>query len=132
MLWEAIKLATSSIRRNVLRSVLTLLGIVIGVAAVIAMVTIGSGASQKVQENLAKLGSNMLIARPGQSTFGPGGASDSRAFDERDVAALKSNLTGVRGVAPAAQKAVKAVFGALNYDTSITGSRGAGLGQGRQ
>ena len=122
MLWEAIKLATSSIRRNVLRSVLTLLGIVIGVAAVIAMVTIGSGASQKVQENLAKLGSNMLIARPGQSTFGPGGASDSRAFDERDVAALKSNLTGVRGVAPTAQKAVKAVFGALNYDTSITGT----------
>jgi putative ABC transport system permease protein len=91
MLWETIKLALTSIRRNVLRSVLTLLGIVIGVAAVIAMVTIGSGASQKVQENLAKLGSNMLIARPGQSTFGPGGtSSDSRSFDERDIAALKA------------------------------------------
>ena len=54
MLWEAIKLAAMSIRRNALRSVLTLLGIVIGVGAVIAMVTIGSGASQQVQENLAK------------------------------------------------------------------------------
>ena len=122
MLWEAIKLALSSILRNKLRSVLTLLGIVIGVAAVIAMVTLGSGASSKVRENLAKLGSNMLIARPGQSTFGPGGASDSRAFEERDVAALKSNLTGIRGVAPTAQKQVKAVFGALNYDTSVTGT----------
>jgi putative ABC transport system permease protein len=123
MLWETIKLALTSIRRNVLRSVLTLLGIVIGVAAVIAMVTIGSGASQKVQENLAKLGSNMLIARPGQSTFGPGGTtSDSRSFDERDIAALKSNLTGVRGVAPSAQKAAKVVYGALNYDTTVTGT----------
>jgi putative ABC transport system permease protein len=122
MLWEAVKLALSSILRNKLRSVLTLLGIVIGVAAVIAMVTLGSGASSKVRENLAKLGSNMLIARPGQSTFGPGGASDSRAFEERDVAALKSNLSGIRGVAPTAQKQVKAVFGALNYDTSVTGT----------
>jgi ABC-type antimicrobial peptide transport system permease subunit len=122
MLWEAVKLALSSIRRNKLRSVLTLLGIVIGVAAVIAMVTLGSGVSAKVRENLAKLGSNMLIARPGQSTFGPGGASDSRAFEERDVAALKASLTGIRGVAPTAQKQVKAVFGALNYDTSVTGT----------
>ncbi|WP_395663814.1 ABC transporter permease, partial [Aestuariivirga sp.] len=122
MLWEAVKLALSSIRRNKLRSVLTLLGIVIGVAAVIAMVTLGSGASSKVRENLAKLGSNLLIARPGQSTFGPGGATDSRAFDERDVAALKSNLTGIRGVAPTAQKQAKAVFGALNYDTTVTGT----------
>ena len=122
MLWEAVKLALSSIMRNKLRSVLTLLGIVIGVAAVIAMVTLGSGASDKVKENLAKLGSNMLIARPGQSTFGPGGTTDSRAFDERDVAALKASLTGIRGVAPTAQKQAKAVFGALNYDTSITGT----------
>ena len=122
MLWEAVKLALSSIRRNKLRSVLTLLGIVIGVAAVIAMVTLGSGASSKVRENLAKLGSNMLIARPGQSTFGPGGSTDSRAFDERDVAALKANLSGIRGVAPTSQKQVKAVFGALNYDTSVTGT----------
>ncbi|WP_421692739.1 ABC transporter permease [Aestuariivirga sp.] len=122
MLWETVKLALSSIRRNVLRSVLTLLGIVIGVGAVIAMVTLGNGASSKVQENLSKLGSNMLIVRPGQSTFGPGGATDSRSFDERDVAALKSNLTGIRGVAPTAQKQMKVVFGALNYDASVTGT----------
>ncbi|WP_374330991.1 ABC transporter permease [Aestuariivirga sp.] len=122
MLWETVKLAMASIRRNVLRSVLTLLGIVIGVGAVIAMVTLGNGASSKVQENLAKLGSNMLIVRPGQATFGPGGTTDARAFDERDVAALKSNLTGIRGVAPTAQKQAKTVYGALNYDTSVTGT----------
>jgi putative ABC transport system permease protein len=122
MLWEPVKLAMSSIRRNVLRSVLTLLGIVIGVGAVIAMVTLGNGASSKVQENLAKLGSNMLIVRPGQSTFGPGGTSDARAFDERDVAALKNNLTGIKGVAPTAQKQAKTVYGSLNYDTSVTGT----------
>jgi putative ABC transport system permease protein len=121
MLWEAMKLALSSIRRNKLRSVLTLLGIVIGVAAVIAMVTLGTGASDKVRENLAKLGSNMLIVRPGQATFGPG-STESRSFEERDVTALKSNLSGVRGVAPTAQKQVKAVFGALNYDASIIGT----------
>ncbi len=122
MLWEAVKLASTSIRRNALRSVLTLLGIVIGVAAVIAMVTIGSGASQKVQENLAKLGSNMLIARPGQSSFGPGSNNDARSFEERDVAALKASLSGVRGIAPSAQRNAKAVYGALNYDTTVTGT----------
>jgi len=122
MLWETVKLALSSIRRNTLRSVLTLLGIVIGVAAVITMVTLGSGASDKVRADLAKLGSNMLIVRPGQGTFGPGGVAESRAFDERDVAALKNNLTGIRGVAPTAQKPVKAVFGSYNYDTTVTGT----------
>jgi putative ABC transport system permease protein len=122
MLWETVKLALSSIRRNVLRSVLTLLGIVIGVGAVIAMVTLGNGASSKVQDNLAKLGSNMLIVRPGQTTFGPGGTTDARSFDERDVAALKSELSGIRGVAPTAQKQMKVVFGALNYDATVTGT----------
>jgi len=122
MLWETVKLAMASIRRNVLRSVLTLLGIVIGVGAVIAMVTLGNGASSKVQENLSKLGSNMLIVRPGQATFGPGGTTDARAFDERDVAALKNSLTGIRGVAPTAQKQAKTVYGSLNYDTSVTGT----------
>ena len=75
MLWEAIKLANQSVRRNVLRSILTLLGIVIGVSAVIAMVTIGNGTTQKVTEDLSKLGSNMLVARPGRDTFGAGSAA---------------------------------------------------------
>jgi putative ABC transport system permease protein len=123
MLWEAIKLANQSVRRNVLRSILTLLGVVIGVGAVIAMVTIGNGTTQKVTEDLSKLGSNMLVARPGRETFGPGGGSgDVRSFTERNVATLRSELSDVRAIAPASVRAAKVVYGAENYDTSVTGT----------
>ncbi|MBL8765562.1 MAG: ABC transporter permease, partial [Phycisphaerae bacterium] len=66
MLGEAIKLAMQAIRRNALRSFLTVLGVVIGVAAVIAMVTVGNGTAARVQADLAKLGKNMLFVMPGQ------------------------------------------------------------------
>ena len=120
MLWEATKLAVQSVRRNALRSILTLLGIVIGVAAVIAMVTIGSGTSQRVQDDLAKLGSNMLVARPGQNTFGPPSGSEARSFQERDVSTLRANLTGLRGLAPQAGRNMTVVYAAQNYDATIT------------
>ncbi len=71
MLWETILLAQREIRRNVMRSSLTILGIVIGVAAVITMVTLGQGATAKVTSDIAKLGSNMLQVRPGQGFHGP-------------------------------------------------------------
>ncbi len=122
MLWEAIKLANQSVRRNVLRSILTLLGIVIGVGAVIAMVTIGNGTTQKVTADLSKLGSNMLVARPGRETFGPGGGGEVRSFTERDVAALRDNLVGVRALSPSSSKSVKLVYGAGNTDASVTGT----------
>jgi putative ABC transport system permease protein len=122
MLWEAVKLAMQSVRRNALRSFLTLLGIVIGVAAVIAMVTIGNGTSEKVQRDLKALGSNMLIARPGQSTFGPPGGVEARSFQERDVAILRANLTGIRGLAPSSSRDAVAVYGAQNYSASVTGT----------
>jgi putative ABC transport system permease protein len=120
MLWEAIKLANQSVRRNVLRSILTLLGIVIGVSAVIAMVTIGNGTTQKVTEDLSKLGSNMLVARPGRETFGGGG--DVRSFTERNVETLRNGLADVRGIAPTATRAARVVYGAENYDTTVTGT----------
>ena len=122
MLWEAIKLANQSVRRNALRSVLTLLGIVIGVGAVIAMVTIGNGTTEKVTADLSKLGSNMLIARPERDTFGPSGGGELRSFTERNVAALRENLTGVRALAPSSNKSVRIVYGAENTDTSVTGT----------
>ncbi len=84
MLREAFKLALQAISRNTLRSLLTVLGVVIGVAAVIAMVTIGSGTTAQVRADLDKLGSNLLIVAPGQ--VGPGRASaDAKPFDARDV-----------------------------------------------
>ena len=96
MLLEAVKLALQAIRRNAMRSFLTVLGIVIGVGAVIAMVTIGNGTTAKVTADLAKLGSNLLFVRPGQ--FGPGRAStDAKAFNVRDVEALKTQLARCAG-----------------------------------
>jgi putative ABC transport system permease protein len=123
MLWETVKLAMHSIRRNVLRSILTLLGIVIGVAAVIAMVTIGNGTTAKVTADLSKLGSNMLITRPGRSTFGPGGVgNEARPFEEEDIVSLRANLTGVRALAPASVKTATVVYEAQNYEATVTGT----------
>ncbi|MGE0239995.1 MAG: ABC transporter permease [Parvibaculaceae bacterium] len=123
MLWEALKLAALSVRRNVLRSILTLLGIVIGVGAVIAMVTIGDGTTQKVTDDLSKLGTNLLTVQPGRSMFGPGGAGqENRSFDDRTIAKLRAELTGVRAIAPAANRAATVIYGALNYATTVTGT----------
>ena len=121
MLWETFRLALQALRRNALRSFLTVLGIVIGVGAVIAMVTIGNGTTTKVADDLAKLGSNLLFVRPGQ--FGPGRSSaEAKAFTARDVAALKAQLRGVKAVAPVAQTSGTAIVGAESRATSIIGS----------
>jgi putative ABC transport system permease protein len=121
MIFESIKLAFRTISRNVLRSILTLLGIVIGVASVIALVTIGQGTTQKVTAELSKLGSNMLIARPGAPTQGPPGSGEARTFSERDVDSLRS-LANVKAIAAAANKGVTAVFEGNSHDTTVTGT----------
>jgi len=121
MLVEILRLALQAIRRNAMRSLLTVLGIVIGVGAVIAMVTIGNGATAKVTADLAKLGSNLLMVNPGQ--FGPGRASsDAKPFNSRDVEALKSQLSGVKAVAPMAQKSATVIAGTENRNVSISGT----------
>jgi putative ABC transport system permease protein len=121
MLFEAIKLALRAIRRNALRSFLTVLGVVIGVGAVVAMVTIGNGTTAKVTADLAKLGSNLLFVSPGQ--FGPGRASfEAKAFNARDIEAMRSQLTGVKAIAPLAQKSVTVVYGTENRVTVATGT----------
>ncbi|MFD2181723.1 ABC transporter permease [Rhodoplanes azumiensis] len=124
MLLETVLLAMRAIRRNALRSFLTILGIVIGVAAVIAMVTVGKGTTAKVSADLSKLGSNLLFVRPGQ--FGPGRAStDAKPFNIRDVEAVREQLAGVRAVAPVAQKSVKLVYGSRNHVALVTGTDNA-------
>ena len=121
MLYETLKLAFQAIRRNALRSFLTVLGIVIGVAAVIAMVTIGNGTTAKVTADLAKLGTNLQFVRPGQ--FGPGRASsEAKPFNMRDVEALKSQLLGVRAVAPVAATSLTVIYGGANRITVVTGT----------
>jgi putative ABC transport system permease protein len=121
MIYETIKLALQAILRNALRSFLTTLGIVIGVGAVIAMVTIGNGTTAKVAADLGKLGSNLLSVRPGQ--FGPGRASsEAKPFNVRDVEALKAQLRGVRAVAPVSQKVTTIIYGSENRSTPVTGA----------
>jgi len=122
MLWETIRLALLSVWRNALRSFLTLLGIVIGVAAVIAMITIGSGTTEKVRSDISKLGSNLLVvqaARPdrsGSTSFTP------KQLEARDVEALKKGLATAKAVAPSAQKSVRVVYGSQNISAQVTGT----------
>lgn len=87
MLWNTMILALREIRRNVLRSVLTILGIVIGVAAVIIMVTIGGGATVQVRQQIAGMGSNLLMVTPGKR-LGPGQSTDNVPFKEADSRAI--------------------------------------------
>ncbi|AWC23407.1 Macrolide export ATP-binding/permease protein MacB [Aminobacter sp. MSH1] len=128
MIWETVRLALRSVRRNALRSFLTLLGIVIGVAAVIAMLTIGSGTTQKVKADISQLGSNLLIVRSGRPAApGSGPQQTIRPLGEKEVAALAAHLEGVRAVSPASQKQVRVVFGTESLTSSITGTDNAYL-----
>ena len=119
MLLNALLLALREIRRNVLRSFLTILGVVIGVAAVIIMVTLGGGATAQVTAQIASLGTNLLMVRPGQRT-GFGQMSAAAAFDTADVVAI-GGIRGVRAVAPASTAPTTAVFGNNNWSTSVSG-----------
>jgi putative ABC transport system permease protein len=127
MLWETILLALREIRRSVLRSSLTILGIVIGVAAVITMVTLGKGATAKVTSDIAKLGSNLLQVRPGQG-FGPGGRrSTADSFKAADAEAIEQEISGLAAVAPSASKGTQAIYGNQNWSTAVTGTTSAFL-----
>jgi putative ABC transport system permease protein len=119
---NALLLALREIRRNLLRSSLTTLGIVIGVAAVIVMVTLGSGATAQVTSDIASLGSNVLTIVPGQR-MGPGGASGgARAFDAKDVDALVRDVPALAAVAPVSSQSLNAIVGNANWQTRISGT----------
>ena len=122
MLWEAFRLALRAIRRNMLRSFLTVLGVVIGVAAVIAMVTVGQGSSAKVSADVASLGTNVLVLRPGKAQMGPpsGGRDTSPLFTLRDAEALRS-LSVVAAASPSSSSSVTVVSGNTNTTTTVTG-----------
>jgi putative ABC transport system permease protein len=122
MLVNAILLAMREIRRNVLRSSLTALGIIIGVASVIIMVTLGNGATAQVTADIANMGSNMLSVMPGQRV-GPGGASGSaKPFRRQDVDALGRDVPSITAVAPVSTIGLSVISGARNRSTTITGT----------
>jgi putative ABC transport system permease protein len=118
---ETAKLAWRAISRNILRSFLTVLGVVIGVAAVIAMVTIGNGTTAQVKTELQRLGTNTLFVRPGQ--WGPGRAStEAKRFDDKDVEAIRDQVSGLRAVAPINRGTATVVAGGQNHSTSAIGT----------
>jgi len=120
MIWDAILLAVRELRRNLMRALLTTLGVVIGVSAVIAMVTMGNGATASISNEIAALGRNVIALTP----FTPDGGSptDRRAFTMADVTALRRDITHVRAVSPEATSAATAVMGSNNHNTQITGA----------
>src|SRR6478735_10479728 len=121
MFFETLKLALRAISRNMLRSFLTVLGVVIGVAAVIALVTIGNGTTAQVSAELSRLGTNMLFARPGQ--FGPGRpSSEARRFTIKDVDAIRDQVNGLRAVAPLNQTTATVIYGAQSHSTTVMGT----------
>lgn len=123
MILETFLLAQREIRRNVLRSSLTVLGIVIGVAAVIIMVTLGSGATAKVTGDITKLGSNILQIWVGQSFRKTGGVrSDAPPFKLDDVDAIAQQIPGLRAVAPLGVRPMLVIFGSANRSSSVTGT----------
>jgi len=121
MIWNALMLALREIRRNVLRSFLTILGIVIGVGAVITMVTIGGGATAQVTAQISSLGSNLLMLRPGQQR-GMGQRAAAAPFTIRDVEALVRQTNSLSAVAPSASKGMTVVFGNQNWSTNVNGT----------
>ena len=121
MLGNAFLLAFRQIRRNPLRSLLTVLGIVIGVAAVITMVTVGNGATEAVKEQIESFGSNQLMLRKGQR-MGPGGAAGAPSFKLEDVEALEDQIAGVLSAAPQSQRSTIVVANGKNWTTTIIGS----------
>jgi len=125
MLFNALLLSLREIRRNLLRSFLTILGIVIGVSAVITMVTLGNGATRSVHDQISSLGSNLLMVRPGQRLGPGGGAAGATAFKEADAEAIATQIGGVRSVAPELRSNVTVVANGRNWSTSVTGSSNA-------
>jgi putative ABC transport system permease protein len=118
--------ALRAIRRNLMRSVLTTLGIVIGVAAVVTMVTVGNGATYAVKSQIESLGSNLLMIRPGQRmSFGGGGGGGSAPFKLADVQAIEGQVSGIAAVAPEVRAGVTVVAEGKNWATTVTGTTNA-------
>jgi putative ABC transport system permease protein len=125
MLFSVFMLALRSVRRNLLRSFLTILGIVIGVSAVITMVTLGNGATQAIEAKITSLGTNLLMVSPGQRIGGGGGHGGVPQFIEADGAAIAAQIGGVAAVAPLGRANATVVANGRNWATSVVGSSNA-------
>ncbi|MHB1651842.1 MAG: ABC transporter permease [Desulfitobacteriaceae bacterium] len=121
---ESIRVSLRALQANKLRSILTMLGIIIGVGAVIAMVGIGNAASSSITSQIQGLGSNLLIVSPGQSNAGgvKGGFGSSNSLTMTDIPKIQAAGPAVKAVAPAAGRNAQVVYGAGNTSTTVTGT----------
>ena len=122
-LFLSLKIAVRALRTNKMRSFLTMLGIIIGIGAVIAMVAIGSGASKIISEQIASIGSNILLVLPGSVTSGGlrmgSGSTPTLTFD--DAKAIKAECPAVALAAPTVRGGAQVVYGNMNWSTMIMG-----------
>lgn len=118
MIFNAFLIAIREIRRNLTRSFLTVVGIVIGVAAVVTMVTLGRGATEAVKGQISKMGSNLLVVRPGQGWGGWGAPQ----FNIGDLNAIRDQVPGIAGLAPFVQTNVKVVYEENDRSSDIQGT----------
>ena len=116
-------MAVNALLANKLRSLLTMLGIIIGVGAVIAMVSIGMGVRTSVADSFASLGSNMLIIMPGSTNHGGvrGAAGSRKSLKYDDAKAIESKIKGIDYVSPTVSSSYQVVNGNLNWNTSVEG-----------
>lgn len=123
MFSEAVRSAGLAIRANLTRSLLTALGIIIGVASVILMVAVGEGARVDIESKIASLGTNLLQLRPGSSRVrGRSVGADTRIpFSERDIAEIRTSLSGVVAVSGHLRRSATAVHRDANWLTNIDG-----------
>ena len=122
-LWASARIAVRALRVNKLRSALTMLGIVIGVGAVITMVAVGSGAQARVAEQIASLGSNMIVILSGSSTAGGVrlGSGSQLTITEEDAWAVQREISLVEAAAPTMRGGGQVVYGNLNWSTQVQG-----------
>ncbi|HWR45399.1 ABC transporter permease [Sporomusa sp.] len=124
MFWESVKIALDALVSNKLRSILTMLGIIIGVGAVIAMVSIGMGVRDKVQTSIASLGSNLIIVTPGAASSSGvrQAAGTNTTLTLKDAQAMAREVSGIGAVAPSVGKQYQLVAGNMNWTTSVQGT----------
>ena len=139
-LLASLRIALRALVANKMRSALTMLGIIIGVSAVITMIAVGSGAKQRIEEQIASMGSNLLLVDSGSSSSGGFrmGAGTAPTLTVADAKAIETEIPGVKYVAPSARGAAQVVYGNQNWSTGITGTspemidiRGWALASGR-
>lgn len=122
-LGNLIKVAINALQRNKMRSFLTMLGIIIGVASVITMLAIGQGSRKSIQDQIASMGSNMLFVMPGNMRTGgvQQGSSGSQRLTVADVNAIRTECEAVIAVSPEVRSSGQAVYGNSNWPTTIYG-----------